>query len=578
MASDNSDLDFFVDFLFDGLQGYAYLVMKDPADKDSWNSQMFLYPEQQDSLKHFIKVGFEKYEVYLAPVLYSIDDNAQRPNVKCSNVVWTEFDGNTPDDWEGYPPSLVIRSSSEGHEHVYWRLDNPLFGADAIEDITRRITFNYGADSSAWDATQVLRPPGTINHKRGLPTFVLSSITDQYNVSVFETLAPAPVAETVEWQIGELPAVHDVVLRYAFTHQMAKLFSTELVEEGRRSSALMEFAFSACELGMKDVEVFVLLKVLDDRWGKFVGRRDRDKRLASIITHARNKYPGTVDEDEAPSAFVLPYRSFMAVEVNVDWVVNDFLMDNGNLLLAGPSGVGKTQFLLQLMIHLALGKNFLHYEIPKAQRVLFLSLEMTHPELKVFLNMQDSVLSDEERDLLEQNFHIIPHGEAWGLNQPHGQDFFHQFIEQVEPNGVFVDSIGSSILGNINSQENVQPFLNYVDKTRKKFGVFWGAIHHTRKAAPGQRGTSQDDVYGDQYFVNRASSVYGILHGRDKTIKIDNWKQRLAAKEAPYYVRRDSETVTFSKATDIADGSVPSAFAEGEVPDEDVTKANGFDL
>ncbi len=214
-TSDTSDLDYFLDFLFEGLEGYAYLVLQEPGNKESWNSQMYQWPEQRELLKHYIIVGFEKFEVYLAPVLYTDTSNAQRPNVKVSNVVWTEFDGNTPEDWGDYPPSLIIQSSEKGHEHVYWRLNRPLWGPDEIENFTQRITYNFSADSSAWDATQVLRPPGTFNHKRSLGTSIQSVSENIYDHSVFDVLAPAPV---VEQKYGNLVNFPPYTQLYLSTH------------------------------------------------------------------------------------------------------------------------------------------------------------------------------------------------------------------------------------------------------------------------------------------------------------------------------------------------------------------------
>lgn len=215
-------------------------------------------------------------------------------------------------------------------------------------------------------------------------------------------------------------------------------------------------------------------------------------------------------------------------------------MEQGNMLFTGPSGIGKTQFSLQAAKHIALGKDYLHYKIANPKKIVLLSLEMGHPDLQVFLRTQDTALTDDERDTLADNLIVIPHGEAWPLNVPGGQEQLLRIIEEYEPDGIFVDSIGSAIIGNINSQEVVQNYTNFVDSVRKKYGLFWWAIHHNRKSTiQGPKVTTQDDVYGDQYLVNRASSVYTMVPAKNSGIRLINLKQRMWSAEEHKFFRRN---------------------------------------
>ena len=47
-------------------------------------------------------------------------------------------------------------------------------GAYVAKHGNRSITSYFGTDQSGWDATQLLRPPGTTNRKNGLPVRRLS--------------------------------------------------------------------------------------------------------------------------------------------------------------------------------------------------------------------------------------------------------------------------------------------------------------------------------------------------------------------------------------------------------------------
>jgi hypothetical protein len=499
--------------------------------------------------------GFKNsfHELYLGPATFKIKD-AHKEYVNHTNVVWTEFDGNSP-DWSEFPgePSLIVQSSMEGHTHVYWKLSEPLSGAQAIEEITRRITYNFNADTSAWDATQVLRPPGTVNYKRdGLPVFIREHAGTLYGVELFNELAPAPKPVEANWSLSELPDTLEVLLRYQFPIDINKLFRQETVEHGKRSSALMNLAYGLCQMGLSDNEVFVLLRNADDRWGKFKNRKDRDKRLAHIITVARNKYPdlpGDSPGDGDSFTIAVDYRTFLDAEISIDWLVAGILMDNGNMLFTGPSNIGKTQLSLQFAKHIALGKDILGFKVPKPKKVMILSLEMGWPDLQVFMRAQDKAHTPEERAILKDNLIVVPHGEAWPLNTPRGQEQLKILIEQFQPEGIFVDSIGSAILGNISNAEVVQTFTNFNDHIRKKYGLFLWYIHHTRKAAQGQTSFGQDDIYGDQYLNNRATSSFIMRKSKGTHIRLINTKNRLAKQLDDFFVVRDEDTLYYDITT-----------------------------
>lgn len=551
-SDQSSDLESFISFLFDGLEGYAYLAACDRKltreDEGFWTQQFFEYPAQREYLINTIERVNGVYDIYLAPALYSIED-AHREYVKVTNVVWTEFDGAAP-DWSKTNagigiPSYRIQSGLQGHEHVYWKLREPLEGADAIEQVTERITFNFRADSSAWDATQVLRPPDTVNHKRGgLAVRSIDYNSVLYDLSVFDVLAPPPPRAEINWKVGSLPEVQDVLLSYALGPDIQRLLKIPVDEVKDRSAGLMQLAYACCQLGMSDNEVFVLVRHLDSKWKKFTDRLDREKRLAQIVTIARNKYP----ESEKPEVTLLlqfQYQDFMDTEIEIDWVVEGMLMDRGSMLMTGPGGVGKTQISLQFAKHIALGKNYLHYKIGSPKKVAFISLEMGHPDLQIFLRAQDATLTASERALLQENLTIFPIGESWSMNTPVGQQLLVDRLELNEWVGVFTDSVGSAILGNINSQEVVQTYVNFVDRIRNKYGIFWWAIHHNRKKQPGQGHSTQDDVYGDQYLVNRATAVYSVLPGESGLLRVSNFKNRMSKKEKPYGLHR-TENLDFT--------------------------------
>ncbi len=509
-------------------------------------------------------------EVYVAPAIFSNNESSLRSNVKASNVVWTEFDGNAPDWNDVNVPSYVIQSSSVSNQHVYWRLHEPITNIDTLEDINRRITYNMGADGSAWDSNQVLRPPETRNHKRDTPVGTLQVTDNVYTIETFDYLAPAPEQVEVDWEITALPDPETVLLKYAFGPEIINLLTKDKIDD--RSKSLMNLAFSCAELGLTNNEIMVMLVVADDKWEKFKHRKDRMKRLAHIVTVARNKHPDKAFDEVIIRAF--GFESFLDLDINIEWLIEPMLMDGGLMLLVGPSGIGKTQYSLQAIIHLALGKDFLHYKVPEPKKIAFLSLEMGHGELKIFLEAMSAVLSQEERLLLEQNLILVPHGEPWALNKPEGQGYLVQLIEQFDLDGVVIDTLGSAIQGNISSDETVQPFTEFIDKIRKKYDIFVWENHHMRKSKDGI--STQDDVYGNQYILNRSTSTYALLKSKGNKIRIRNFKNRLAAREDDTFIIRD-EHLNFHPESAGIDEMIENNL-QGEVDSENPKAPGGMDL
>jgi hypothetical protein len=547
-----NELNEFITFLFDGLEGYMYVVAKDHTNPDSWDQAFFEYPLQADHAINLINKISPKLDVYIAPALFATTQNGKKENLKCTQVVWCDFDGNAPDSFD-IPPSLRIRSSEVNREHTYWKLDTPLYQVEVIEDYNRRLCYKYGADLSGWDAVQVLRPPYTSNHKRGgLPVTILSKSEYTYNSTVLDTLAPAP-EKNVDyslWEKIDLPSINDVIYTHKFGPDFKTVFELTKEEvwdghEGVRSTKLAQMAYICAEAGLNDKEIYAVLSHLADRWEKFAThtKENRSRQLISIIEYARIKYPHSAFDDTG-IVFAYSPKTLFEADISVEWAVEGLLMEKGVMVLAGPGGIGKTQLSMDFMFHLAAGKDFLHYPIPEPRKVGFFSLEMGDVEIKSFLNAMyprlKETFSEEQLERLNANCKILPFGESLPLNTSVGQSIFMGYQEEFKFDGIFVDSVGSAVLGNVNSSEVIQGLTNFNDRFRNRNNCFLWYVHHMRKAQPGQTnyGTG-DDVYGDVYLTNRATSVYTLTKTKSGLLRVRNTKNRHSVEEEPYLLKRE---------------------------------------
>lgn len=522
----------YLDYLFDGLEGFVYSPSKDIETGEFFQS-FFTWPvDRQFVIDHIIDQGAGR-DVYIAPALFT-GPAAHKDTFKCSNVLWTEFDGNFPSNWGDIPkPTLQVQSSDETHQHCYWRVDEPITDYLEIEALNRNLTYKLDADASSWDCTQVLRPPGTQNHKRNTPVFVSHKTSGQLPLGLFE---PKYAGELAEVDVNSIPDVSDIVYRYAWPTEVSSLLRSKDLPVGERSTGLMRLGYYLAEMGLSDPEIFSVLRNADDRWGKFKDRTDRNQRLIDLIARVRQKYP--VTEFQTDVIPVFGFESFLKHDIFVEWVIEGMLQEQGYLLLTGPSGVGKTQFSIRWMMNLALGKNWLGLKVMRPRKILFFSLEMGHADLKHFISIMAKDLEEEERTLLEENLVLVPHGEPIYLDDDTGRAQALSIIEAIQPDGVVFDSVGSTTTGSISDESTVKKIMDFNDRIRKSHGIFTWWIHHMRKAqSDNKKPNKLSDVYGNQYLVNRATSVYCLWPDRGK-IQVIPLKKRLAPMEEPWMIGR----------------------------------------
>jgi hypothetical protein len=89
-------------------------------------------------------------------------------------TLWAECDGaGSVEALQHFTPApaLIIGSGSGVNCHAYWPLTEPLTPR-AAESSNLRLAVAIGADVACFDASRILRPPGTWNHKHRPPTRV----------------------------------------------------------------------------------------------------------------------------------------------------------------------------------------------------------------------------------------------------------------------------------------------------------------------------------------------------------------------------------------------------------------------
>ena len=127
------------------------------------------------------------------------------------------------------------------------------------------------------------------------------------------------------------------------------------------------------------------------------------------------------------------------------------------------------------------------------------------------------------------------------MDNPKGQEVFEELLQVIRPDGFIFDSVGSSTTGELSTESTVKAIMDFNDRIRNKYGCFSWFIHHNRKATSDNKKPNKlSDVYGNQYLVNRATSVYCLWPNGAK-IEVLPLKKRLAALEEPWSLIRTGD-------------------------------------
>jgi hypothetical protein len=147
-------------------------------------------------------------------------------------------------------------------------------------------------------------------------------------------------------------------------------------------------------------------------------------------------------------------------------------------ILGGREKVGKSLIVIDMMIHLAVGENFLELNVPEPRRVLYVQQELAEIDLQ---NRLKKMLPEEIPNNL---FHKTTTGAVLKIDNPDHRQIIHNDIEEIEPDLVVFDPYQTFHTKRENSNEDMNAVLDYFYEIIHRYncGVF--LIHHFSK--PGE--------------------------------------------------------------------------------------------
>ncbi|MFN3890149.1 MAG: AAA family ATPase [Beijerinckiaceae bacterium] len=296
-------------------------------------------------------------------------------------------------------PTLLVESGGRTPEgamklHVWWRLSEPATGEDLATLCRLRgdIAFKVGGDSHFRSAHQPIRVAGSVYHKGGFQRIVTilehrpaleCELRDFAELVDAMPLFAGSGRERVE--VSGKPSLDDVL-----TTPVHEGGGDEWTRFAGASAAIGHYIRLVHEGKISPDEGWEAIcqynaAMLRPAWALERLKREADRLWARHVE--KNGPPLLRLEAISPSPSSIPVFSFGALlddtsPMPADIIAPRVLTPGGLLVLGGAPKVGKSDFLISLLVHMAAGAPFLGFTPPRPLRVFYLQAEIQYHYLR----------------------------------------------------------------------------------------------------------------------------------------------------------------------------------------------------
>lgn len=501
-------------------EGYVSLAVRDTSkDKKEpgyWKDLIFKWPQDRDRIEATLKKArTSAKDVYWAPAVFS------RPERKADAVLplttlYADLDEVDPTSLPASLKPTAAWESSPGRYQAIWQLDTAL-RPKAHGELNQMLTYAIGADRGGWDLTQVLRTPGTPNHKYEAQPRVRLMWLNGHTLNpatVIDELPDLPKPETTE-----LPDPLLILRRLnkRLNAHAKGLIKARYAKVGQRSERLWELECLLAEAGASAPQIAAVAQATV--WNKFKGRHDEVPRLltdaAKAIEHAGTggadveealEDEGVFEEDDVEEVSPQSWTQFDREHQAIRWLVADVWGEGEVGFISGLPKSYKSWLAIDLAISIATGTRFLGSFQSRCHPVLLIQEEDPKPVLqdrltkvaaaKGLIQVESSTGTQEVQMMYElpENLHIISN-QGFTLDEE-WLELLEVWIEQFQVKVVVLDPlmmIAGGDFDEFKAFDFMAKILKPLKRVRSRTGAAIVLVHHHIKGSAA--GTARD-MYG----------------------------------------------------------------------------------
>lgn len=504
---------------WDSQDGYVCLAVRDPSltkeDPGYWQDHWYQWPTDKGKVARALdKATAMRRDVYFAPGVFS-EPKRSKATLLASDTLWSDLDEADPRKLpKGLKPAAYWKTSP-GHWQALWKLPEALPG-EMQQKVNQALTYQVSADKGGWDAGQVLRIPGTQNHKYPeLPVVELERLNGK-RVSM-GTVADLLVKGGeygkpnggiegdggIVTDAAELRKLRRRLPRYAQSLLRRK------VRVGERSERLWEFECLCAEAGLRPVEIAGLTRLAP--FNKFRGRTNEIEQLLTeatkAVTHARTRNSGPppevthvataeppedIDDDTIEPVL---WSAFDSDHKPIAWLIDEVWGEGEVGFISGLPKTYKTWFALDLGVSAASGGSFL--ETFKCRQVNTLLIQEEDPRTVlqdrlvkvgaakglIYANHTDDGNVEFQYDL-PNNFWVISNRGFTVTNEDH-LDEIREFVVQHEIKLIVMDPLMmiAEAVDEFKAFEMMSSVFKPLKRLRAQTGAAIALVHHHVKNA-----------------------------------------------------------------------------------------------
>lgn len=347
-------------------EGWIYVATKDHNNGDWWQKQYY-YPTELTKAVNKLTEENKTKSVYFCPHMFKDEGKRVKENSRPTDVLWVDKDRGSLSELE--PRPTFCWQTSDGKWQAIWRMPEPL-DVDKIETLNKKLIKQVRGDNSGWDIGQMLRVPGTINHKykpayHGITMWDDGTVRPPEEIITLETV-PEDKYEEAARELANIPPIPRNV----------PSFEDAIVAQGRRipavawellqstpktnknwSEALWKLESVLVRAGVPVECVFALAK--GSPWNKYRrdGRPDLDlwKEVYKVYQNKTVIEP----DDELEDLPWVSLDNLLFYEERPQWLVEDIWMEKNVGWIAGEGKSYKSILSLDLALSVASGTPFL---------------------------------------------------------------------------------------------------------------------------------------------------------------------------------------------------------------------------
>ena len=331
--------------------------------RNRWKDHFFKTPLSADQLEDFFQqYDTHRYDLYFCPHAFK-EAHRKKDLAVPTKYLWSDLDNANPSIIK--PRPQIAWASSPNRFACLWILDHipPL---EETEKLNKQLAYSVGADHGGWDITQVLRIPGTRNHK--------------YPEAPYGKLLwyrDMPYSSIEVTQQSDIDAT-DILRKYNLSPFTIKRTFSE-AKEGSRSEVLWKLENELIERGLSKEEVFIVIK--DSPWNKF---KKREGQLRREIEKAWDTHiHGSDKQVSREKAFNPSKEEHQITLLNLDdvepevveWLWYPYIPRGKLTMIEGDPGLGKSWLTMALASYISRGKALPYQLNPEEGPILIMSAE-----------------------------------------------------------------------------------------------------------------------------------------------------------------------------------------------------------